>query len=128
MAQLTGLSGLTPLGAGSLSISDPTKISGLTAWYRADQLTSNGTAPNTVSGCVAWYRADRGITLNGSTVANWADSSAGASNTHILSQSTGAKQPAFTASDSAYNNQPTLTFDGSNDFMASPTWAASLAV
>lgn len=44
---------------------------------------------------VLWARADLGVTLNGSTVAAWADQSGAGNN---LAQGTGAAQPTFLAS------------------------------
>tara|TARA_R110001599_G_scaffold162104_1_gene350812 strand:- start:528 stop:1214 length:687 start_codon:yes stop_codon:yes gene_type:complete len=54
------------------------------------------------TGLVAWYKNKEGITLNGSDVSAWADSS---SFDHDISQGTDEKQPAYNASTGA------LTFD-----------------
>jgi len=51
---------------------------------------------------VAWYKNKGGITLNGSDVSRWADSS---SNSHDMVQATASEQPAYNASTGA------LTFD-----------------
>ena len=51
---------------------------------------------------VAWYKNKEGITLNGSDVSAWADSS---SNSHDMVQATASEQPAYNASTGA------LTFD-----------------
>ncbi len=51
---------------------------------------------------VAWYKNKEGITLNGSDVSAWADSS---SNSHDMVQATASEQPAYDASTGA------LTFD-----------------
>ena len=51
---------------------------------------------------VAWYKNKEGITLNGSNVSAWADSS---SNSHDMVQATPSEQPAYNASTGA------LTFD-----------------
>jgi hypothetical protein len=51
---------------------------------------------------VAWYKNKEGITLNGSDVSRWDDSS---SSDHHMLQSTAEKQPAYNASTGA------LTFD-----------------
>ena len=51
---------------------------------------------------VAWYKNKEGITLNGSNVSRWDDSS---SSGHNMNQSTEEKQPAYNASTGA------LTFD-----------------
>jgi hypothetical protein len=47
---------------------------------------------------VAWYANKRGITLNGSDVSTWADSSA---NSHDMVQATATEQPAYNASTGA---------------------------
>ena len=52
----------------------------------------------------AWYRFNTGITLNGSNVSDWADSS---SNSFAMRQSDTGEQPAFSAG--------VLTFDPSSD-------------
>lgn len=51
---------------------------------------------------VAWYKNKEGVTLNGSNVSRWDDSS---SNSHNMVQATAEKQPAYNASTGA------LTFD-----------------
>jgi len=67
----------------------------------------NNSTPLTVSGLYAWFRSDLGISLNGSTVSAWADQSG---NGRDLTQSTASKQPTYNATDSQYNNKPSLTF------------------
>jgi hypothetical protein len=52
----------------------------------------------------AWWRFNTGITLNGSNVSDWADSS---SNSHDMRQADTGEQPAFSAG--------VLTFDPSSD-------------
>ena len=77
---------------------------------------------------VTWLQAvqaDRGITLNGSTVSAWADQSGNAKD-----YSEATNQPTYNAT--GLNGRPTLTFDGTNDKLASllnlaapgttPTW------
>ena len=59
---------------------------------------------------IAWYKNKTGITLNGSDVSSWADSS---TNSHNMTQSTDAEQPAYNASTGD------LTFDGTDDNLAS---------
>ena len=55
---------------------------------------------------IAWYKNKVGITLNGSDVSAWADSS---TNSHTMVQATASEQPAYNASTGA------LTFDASAD-------------
>jgi hypothetical protein len=61
-----------------------------------------GWKPSDETGLVAWYKNKEGITLNGSDVSAWADSS---ENSHDMVQSTASLQPAYNASTGA------LTFD-----------------
>lgn len=60
------------------------------------------TPDNEGTDLVAWYKNKEGITLNGSNVSRWNDSS---SNDHNMGQETEEKQPAYNASTGA------LTFD-----------------
>jgi hypothetical protein len=64
------------------------------------------------SGSVLWLKADAGVTLNGTTVSAWTDQSG---NGYNVSQATVSNQPTFQAS--AFNGQPAINFDGSNDFL-----------
>jgi len=67
--------------------------------------------PSDESTLVAWYKNKTGITLNGSDVSAWADSS---SNSHDMVQATASEQPAYDASTGA------LTFDdGAEQYLES---------
>lgn len=70
--------------------------------------------PSTVSNLKLWLRADRGVTLNGSTVSNWADQSG---NNNHATQATAGNQPTFLAN-SINTNLPSIQFDGVDDFMS----------
>lgn len=59
--------------------------------------------PNLDSNLVAWYKKAEGISLNGSDVSEWADSS---NNSYNMLQSDTAQQPAYSAG--------VLTFDPAN--------------
>jgi hypothetical protein len=59
------------------------------------------------------------VTLNGSTVSNWSDNSGNGRN---LNQATAASQPTWNAS--GLNSLPTITFDGSNDFLSNASVGA----
>lgn len=56
------------------------------------------------------------ITLNGSTVSQWADKSGHGNN---ATQSTAANQPTYSAT--GYGGKPSLAFDGTNDSLVLPT-------
>ena len=51
-------------------------------------------SPDDESSLVAWYQKAEGITLNGSDVSQWADSS---SNSYDMVQATASEQPAYSA-------------------------------
>lgn len=62
--------------------------------------------------CRIWFRADMGVTRTLTVIDSWASFDPSG---YVVSQSTGANKPTFTASNAAYNNQPTITF-GANDY------------
>jgi hypothetical protein len=62
-----------------------------------------GWSPDDETSLVAWYKNATGITLNGSDVRTWADSS---SNSHDMQQLTASEQPAY--------SNGVLTFDSAN--------------
>jgi len=64
--------------------------------------TLGGWQPSDETGLEAWYKNQTGITLNGSDVSAWADSS---ENSFDMVQATASEQPAYNASTGA------LTFD-----------------
>ena len=84
--------------------------------------------PSDESSLEAWYSRNVGITLNGSDVSQWADSS---SNSHDMVQATATEQPAFSAGvltfDSADTNnlqttsQISLPDEFTIGFIANPT-------
>lgn len=65
---------------------------------------------------ILWTDASDGstITLNGSTVSQWADKSGNGRN---LVQATAAQQPAYNAT--TFNGRPGITFDGTDDILLS---------
>lgn len=74
--------------------------------------------PNKLSNLYAWYRSDRGITLNGSTVAAWADQ--GANGFHAI-QASAINQPNYNVSNVTMNSRPTINGDASNDSLVAGT-------
>jgi hypothetical protein len=67
--------------------------------------------PEDISGLVLWLESGKGITLNGSDVSNWSDTTSG--NTNDFAQGTAANQPTLTAG--TFDTNPSLDFDGIND-------------
>tara|TARA_R100000963_G_C4605087_1_gene77440 strand:- start:23 stop:691 length:669 start_codon:yes stop_codon:yes gene_type:complete len=78
-------------------------------------------SPDDETSLEAWYQNAVGITLNGSDVSQWSDSS---TNSHDMIQGTAAAQPAYSAG--------VLTFDGTDDNLASSqinlTGACTIAI
>lgn len=88
---------------------------------RGWEVSKTGFAPTNLANLATWYRSDLGITLNAGGVSAWADQSGNAQN---LFQATAAKQPVYNASDSGYNNHPTLSFAKANSqvLLATIAW------
>ena len=68
------------------------------------------------SGMVLWLKADDLDLADTAAVSQWNDASG---NGHHATQSTASDQPSFVASDTDFNNQPHVHFDG-NDELAIP--------
>lgn len=81
--------------------------------------------PASLTGVTAWYRADLGVTDVSGKASAWACQIPGDANKH-LAQGTAGLRPTINASDASYGNQATLT-SAATIFMASGTWAASIA-
>lgn len=78
-------------------------------------------SPRSLSGLEAWYRADLGY-LPG----RWIDISGRADTGEDLLQNVAAQQPTANASDAAYNNQATLSFDSAlSQYLESGIWATA---
>lgn len=69
---------------------------------------------NLTSHLKLWLRADDGLTLNGNAVSAWADQGPAGSN---VAQSSPANQPIYNSSSNLINFNPSLSFDGANDFL-----------
>jgi hypothetical protein len=78
-----------------------------------------------VPGMFAWYDAAVGVTTD-SGVKYWTDR-VGVS-LHAFTQSVGSKQPYLSASSPDYNGYPVIHFDGSDDELRTPLWAAGITV
>lgn len=80
---------------------------------------SHGIVPTDLSNSTSWFRADLGITLNGSTVASWADNSRAAI-CPTLEQSDDSLQPTYIAS--GINSLPDIQFhDVTNSYLYGST-------
>ena len=73
-------------------------------------------SPDDETSLEAWYQNAVGITLNGSDVSDWADSS---SNSHTMEQDTATEQPAYSAG--------VLTFDASTTENLQPSSTVALS-
>lgn len=84
--------------------------------------------PTSLSGLAAWYRADLGVTV-ATGVSAWADQSGNGDANRNIAQATAGKQPTLTASDAAYNNKPTLSFlrASAQGLTAGGLWSIALA-
>ena len=61
-----------------------------------------------------WIKANAGVTTSGSNVTTWTDQSGNGFN---ATQASIVKQPTFTTSSSAFNNNPSVNFDITDDGM-----------
>lgn len=96
-------------------------------WKRRHRLVAAPSAtppawsPADLSNLVAWYDADDPATFtfsSGSVVSQWNDKSG---NGYNLAQAVVAQQPSRSGSQ---NGRPTVIFDGIDDYLRSPTFAA----
>jgi len=72
--------------------------------------------PSDETGLEAWYKYQRGITLNGSDVSAWEDSS---SNSHDMRQLTLAEQPAYNSGDILFTPADTQNLQSASDITLS---------
>ncbi len=79
----------------------------------SDSFSFNIFSSSTISGLSAWYHADS-VHKNGSTVDTLYDCSG---NNNIIIQQNINYQPLFIQTSNQINNQSTIRFDGSNDFL-----------
>jgi hypothetical protein len=94
---------------------------GLTAAYNAvDDVGGGAFAPTDLgASLLAWWKADSLALANAAPVTSWTDSSG---NARTLTQATGANQPVF--STAQVNGLPAVTFDGTNDYLATAAFAS----
>lgn len=98
--------------------------------YRANRgrvADPTGFLPTQISGLQLWLRADRGVTLVSGAVSQWNDYSGTGDSNKNVTQSTSTKRPTPNTADANFNNQATLTFDGTDDYLVSGTWSSALS-
>jgi hypothetical protein len=72
---------------------------------------------------VAWYKNQEGITLNGSDVSAWADSS---SNSFDMVQATASKQPAYNSGDIEFTAADTQNLQSASDITLSGAFTVGM--
>ena len=78
--------------------------------------TLGGWKPSDETGLEAWYKNQTGITLNGSDVSAWADSS---ENSFDMVQATASEQPAFNSGDIDFDASATQSLQAASDITLS---------
>ena len=73
-------------------------------------------SPDDESSLEAWYQNAVGITLNGSNVRDWADSS---TNGRTMSQATASEQPAYSSGTLTFSNSATQNLQTSGQISLS---------
>lgn len=71
--------------------------------------TASASVIDTTPGLLYHLDANVGVTSSSGAVSNWADANSNGVN---FAQATATKQPAIIAANSAFNNNPTIRFDG----------------
>ena len=79
--------------------------------------------PSDETGLEAWYKNQTGITLNGSDVSAWADSS---SNSFDMVQATASEQPAYNGGDIDFTAADTQSLQSSSDITLSGAFTVGI--
>ena len=80
-------------------------------------------SPSDESGLEAWYKFQTGITLNGSNVSNWADSS---TNSFDMEQRTASRQPAYNSGDIDFDPTATQNLRTASDITLSGAFTVGI--
>lgn len=96
------------------SVLKPNDRTGAGRWVRVSLGAPADPATILGASLIQWCRADLGVTLNGSTVAAWADQSG---NGHHYAQGIAGQQPLYNATGGP-NGQASMLFDGANDTLS----------
>jgi hypothetical protein len=116
-SRITGAvqTGSNPASGVSVSTSGLTVVTGTDAQAAIAQLDAKvGTSfdPSTITGLLGWWKADALSLSDGDAVASWTDSS---SNSNPWVQATGGNKPIYKTD--GMNGRPAVVFDGSTSFM-----------
>ncbi len=105
------------VGSRSLVVVGP---AGSSSAYAFDVVS--GTFDPTVdwTSATCWLYGGAGVTESGGAVSAWADQSGNGNN---FIQNTAGFRPAYDATDAGFNNLPTMSGDGADDFMIAATMA-----
>lgn len=79
--------------------------------------------PSDETGLEAWYKFQTGITLNGSDVSAWADSS---SNSFDMVQATASEQPAYNSGDIDFDASATQSLQSASDITLSGAFTVGI--
>jgi len=83
--------------------------------------------PSQLTGLAWWLRADKGTHIS-TGVSQWDDQSGSGDSNRNVVQATSSQQPTLNASDAAYNNQATLSFShAAESSLQSGTWSPSIS-
>lgn len=85
-------------------------------------INSTTGGPGTVSGLIAWWKAEDLALSDGDPVTSWADASG---NSHTLTQSTSGKKPLYQTNE--ISGLPAVVFDGIDDYLATSAFASPTA-
>ncbi len=85
--------------------------------------TLGGWQPSDETGLEAWYKFQTGITLNGSDVSAWADSS---SNSFDMVQATASEQPAYNSGAIDFDASATQSLQTASDILLSGAFTLGL--
>jgi hypothetical protein len=75
--------------------------------------------PSSVAGLIAWFKADTLSLNDGDAIGTWPDSSA---NGNDATQGTAANKPTYKTN--ILNSKAIVRFDGTNDYLTTPTFTA----
>ncbi len=109
---ISGTGSLVKQGSGTLTLTAAQGYDGFTLITGGGTLKLQGVPISPLpANLMLWLDADKGITTSGTAVTSWADQSGNGKN------ATGGTSPSLVASNPAFNNLPTVNFNGSSQYM-----------